>query len=243
MGSPREREVFGGLWSVGVDPERRTGMCLPMQHEPSSEVESEEPISVEESTENGVAESESAPEESEVEDRAAASPSPEESPALPPAPEEQIASWRERAIRATADLDNFRKRMTREKSESLRFANQALLEDLLPVLDNFEMGLQAAAGEPDSMIYRGMVMVKKQLDDFLKGNGVEEISAEGQVFDPNVHEAVSQEECPETEDGSILRVMRRGFRMNDRLLRPANVVVAKAPEEDAGAGTEEGGGE
>lgn len=225
-------------------------MCLPMQQEPSSEVESEEPISIEESAENGVAqgaESESAPEESE--ESAAASPSQEveEPPALPPTPEEQVASWRERAIRATADLDNFRKRMTREKSDSLRFANQALLEELLPVLDNFEMGLQAAAGEPDSMIYRGMVMVKKQLDDFLKGNGVEEIPAEGQAFDPSVHEAVSQEECPETDDGSILRVMRRGFRMNDRLLRPANVVVAKAPEKDAEAGTgtgsEEGGGE
>ncbi len=145
--------------------------------------------------------------------------------------EGQVAEWKELAMRATADLDNFRKRMAREKSEALRYGNQALLEELLPVLDNFEIGLQAAAAEEDSMIVRGMEMVKKQLDEFLAGQGVAEVPADGEVFDPNVHEAVTQEECPETDEGRVLRVIRRGYKMHDRLLRPANVVVAKRPDE------------
>ncbi len=155
--------------------------------------------------------------------------------------EAEVAEWKEHATRAAADLDNFRKRMAREMAEALRYANQALLEELLPVLDNFEMGLQAAAAESESMIYKGMEMVKKQLDDFLGRQGVEEVPAEGQPFDPNLHEAVSQEECADTEEGNVLRVIRRGYKMTDRLLRPANVVVAKAPEA-AAAGAEEGEG-
>jgi molecular chaperone GrpE len=144
--------------------------------------------------------------------------------------EDELAKWREIAVRATAELDNFRKRMAREKTDALRFANQRLLEELLPVLDNFEMGLQAAEQDSGSMIYQGMKMVKGQLDGFLAGQGVVEVEAEGARFDPNVHEAVSQEESDEVPEGTILRVTRRGFRINDRLLRPANVVVAKAVE-------------
>lgn len=147
----------------------------------------------------------------------------------------QLKDWQDTAVRVTADLDNYRKRMAREKTDLIRYGNQSLLEELLPVLDNFEMGLQAAAQDESSMIFQGMQMVKKQLDDFLAGQGVEEIPAEGVAFDPNVHEAVSQEETAEVECGSVLRVMRRGFRMGDRLLRPANVVVAKAPAEEGGS--------
>ena len=149
-----------------------------------------------------------------------------------PTAEEQIVEWRERAMRAAADLENFRKRMEREKREARCYANQALLEELLPVLDNFQMGLQAAAADSESMIYRGMEMVKKQLDEFLSSQGVEEIQAEGEIFDPSLHEAVSQEECTDSEEGRILRVIRGGYRMSERLLRPANVVVARAPESD-----------
>ncbi len=143
----------------------------------------------------------------------------------------QLAEWKEAAVRATADLDNYRKRMAREKTDLIRYSNQSLLEELLPLLDNFEMGLQAAAQDEGSMIFQGMQMVKKQLDDFLTSQGVEEVPAEGVAFDPNVHEAVSQEETTDAECGTVLHVLRRGYRMNDRLLRPANVVVAKAPAE------------
>ena len=143
---------------------------------------------------------------------------------------EDLAQWRDRALRTQADLENFRKRASREREESMRYANQSLLEELLPILDNFEMGMQAAGQEKESMIYIGMDMVRKQLNEFLEGNGVKEIAAQGESFDPNVHEAVSQEESSEVAEGVILRVMRRGFTLRDRLLRPASVVVAKAPE-------------
>ena len=149
--------------------------------------------------------------------------------------EAQVAEWKELAMRATADLDNFRKRMAREKSEALKYSKQALLEELLPVIDSFEMGLQAAADDQSSMIYQGMQMVKKQLDDFLGCQGVVEIPAEGMTFDHNLHEAAAQEESAEVGEGTILRVIRRGFKLHDRLLRAAHVVVAKIPEE-AGEG-------
>lgn len=150
----------------------------------------------------------------------------------------EVAKWKNVAMRTAADLENYRKRAAREREESLRYANQSLLEELLPVLDNFEMGMQAAGQEQGSMIYIGMDMVRKQLGDFLGNLGVKEIEAEGRPFDPNLHDAVSQEESAEVEEGTVLRVTRRGFELRDRLLRPASVVVAAAPASDS---AEEGG--
>jgi len=114
----------------------------------------------------------------------------------------------------------------------VRYANARLLEELLPVIDNFEMGMQAAAQETSSMIYIGMDMVRRQLNDFLSSQGVEEIRTDI-TFDPNLHDAVSQEEA-EGEEGRILRVTRRGFRLRDRLLRPAGVIVSKIPSTPEG---------
>ena len=148
--------------------------------------------------------------------------------------EQDVMKWRELAMRTAADMENFRKRAGREREESMRYANQSLLEELLPILDNFEMGMQAAGQEKDSMIYVGMDMVRKQLNEFLGNHGVVEIEAEGHAFDPNLHEAVSQEESTEVDEGVILRVIRRGYNLRDRLLRPATVVVAKAPENPEG---------
>ena len=209
-----------------VDRGEVQGICLPMQHESSSEAESEEQVPIAESAEAEVMDPDVTGESSDGGEEV-----PDEGQSeVEPTPEEQIADWRERAIRAAADLENFRKRMEREKREARCYANQALLEELLPVLDNFQMGLQAASADAESMIYRGMEMVQKQLDEFLSRQGVEEIPAEDTVFDPAVHEAVCQEECGDVEEGMILRVVRRGYRMSERLLRPANVVVAKMPE-------------
>jgi len=211
-----------------VDHRVGPGIGLPMQHEPSSEAEIEEQGPVEDSVETEVAGQDGEGEEPHAEESSAG----EEEEQAEPTAEEQIAEWRERAMRSAADLENFRKRMEREKREARCYANQLLLEELLPVFDNFQMGLQAAAADSESMIYRGMEMVKKQLDEFLSSQGVEEIRAEGEIFDPSIHEAVSQEECSDSEEGKVLRVIRRGYRMSDRLLRPANVVVARAPEPD-----------
>jgi molecular chaperone GrpE len=142
--------------------------------------------------------------------------------------EKDLLKWKEVAMRTAADLENFRKRAARDREESLRYANQSLLEELLPILDNFDMGMQAAGQEQGSMIYVGMEMVRKQLGEFLGNQGVTEVPAEGLDFDPNVHDAVSQEEGG--EEGRVLRVIRKGYRLRDRLLRPASVVVAKGGE-------------
>lgn len=140
--------------------------------------------------------------------------------------EAEAAKWKEVSLRTAAEMDNFRKRNAREREEAIRYANQRLLEDLLPVIDNFEMSMVAAAQDTSSMIYIGMDMVRKQLNEFLSNQGVDEIPATGQ-FDPNLHDAVSQEPSDQPE-GQIIRVTRRGYKLRDRLLRPASVVVASA---------------
>ena len=203
------------------------GIGLPMQQDSSSEAESEKPLP-EDASGNFQDVEHPSPEEGDVADDSVVKEEDNQEPSL----EEQVAEWRERAIRSAADLENFRKRMEREKGEARRYANQSLLEELLPVLDNFHMGLDAASADAESMIFRGMEMVKKQLDDFLSGQGVEEVSAEGEMFDPAVHEAVSQEDCEASPEGSVLRVIRRGFQMGERLLRPANVVVSRTPQSE-----------
>lgn len=142
--------------------------------------------------------------------------------------EAEAAKWKEVSLRTAAEMDNLRKRTAREREEAVRYANQRLLEDLLPVIDNFEMGMQAASQDQKSMIYIGMDMVRRQLNDFLTSQGVQEIPTTGN-FDPNLHDAVAQEDCAKGEEGRILRVTRRGFKLRDRLLRPAGVVVSKLP--------------
>lgn len=138
-----------------------------------------------------------------------------------------VEKWKELSLRTAAEMDNLRKRTAREREDAIRYANQRLLEELLPVIDNFEMGMMAAAQDTSSMIYIGMDMVRKQLTEFLFNQGVEEIVASG-MFDPNLHDAVAEEVSDQLEEGQILRVTRRGFKLRDRLLRPASVVVASA---------------
>ncbi|HSP43646.1 MAG TPA: nucleotide exchange factor GrpE [Luteolibacter sp.] len=142
--------------------------------------------------------------------------------------EADVAKWKELSLRTAAEMDNLRKRTAREREEAIRYANQRLLEELLPVIDNFEMGMQAASQDTSSMIYIGMDMVRRQLNEFLSAQGVEEIDTSGQ-FDPNLHEAVAQEDCAKGDEGRILRVTRKGYKLRDRLLRPASVVVSKLP--------------
>ncbi len=142
----------------------------------------------------------------------------------------EAARWKDLAARAQAELDNYRKRMTRDKADAIKFANAGLLEDLLPVIDNFQMGLDAAKADgEDSIIARGMEMVQKQLGEFLAAQGVVEVQAIGEAFDPNLHEAISQEHSDEVPEGHVVGILRRGFRLKDRLLRAANVTVSKGP--------------
>jgi molecular chaperone GrpE len=139
-----------------------------------------------------------------------------------------LERFRDLALRSTADFENFRKRAAREKEDAVKYANASFLERLIPILDNFELGLNAArTGVENSPILAGMDMVAKQLNDFLLSSGVEPVNGEGQPFDPNLHEAVAQEESVTVAEGVVIRQLRKGYKLRDRLLRPATVVVSK----------------
>jgi molecular chaperone GrpE len=152
--------------------------------------------------------------------------------------EDDLVRYRELALRSQAELDNFRKRMSREKEEARRYANRELIETLLPVIDNFEYCLVAAESSEDKNIVMGMTMVMKQVKDFLAEMNVEVVDAAGKAFDPAVHEAMGQEPSDEVGEGVVLRQLRKGYRLGDRLIRPANVIVSSgAPK--AGEGEEQ----
>jgi len=154
-------------------------------------------------------------------------------------------NW-DRLLRTTADFENFKKRAAREKIESGQSAIVNLLQKLLPVLDNFEMALAAAqsataaqpAGEKTddhklASLQSGVQMIQQQLKSALTETGMEEIDATGKPFDPNVHEAISQQESAEMPEGHVLQQVRKGYKLKERLLRPAAVIVAKAPAKPA----------
>ena len=137
--------------------------------------------------------------------------------------------FRDLALRNQADFENYKKRAAREKEDAMKYANSSLLQRLVSILDNFELGLSAAKTESEhSPIYSGMVLVQKQLNDLLEENGLQAIEAEGKKFDPNLHEAIAHEPS-ETPEGTVIRQARRGYRFKDRLLRPARVVVSSGP--------------
>src|SRR3954454_20532356 len=135
--------------------------------------------------------------------------------------------FRDLALRSQADFENYKKRAAREKEEAIKYANSSLLEKLIAIVDNFELGLEAARAEGEkSPIFSGMSMVLKQLMDFLADSGLEPIDATGQKFDPNLHEAIAHEPSKEVGEGTVIRQTRRGYRLKDRLLRPSSVVVS-----------------
>ncbi|MGJ8671431.1 nucleotide exchange factor GrpE [Rubritalea sp.] len=143
--------------------------------------------------------------------------------------EEEVAELKNKLLRSVADLENYRKRSARDKADAIRYGNQRLLEDLLPVIDNFGMGMQASEADSGSMIYMGMQMVQKQLDGFLENQGVSTVDLKpGDAFDPKEHDAMAQEVSDKFAEGQIIRIMRKGYKMGDRLIRPANVVVAES---------------
>ena len=147
----------------------------------------------------------------------------------------ETEKWKDLAYRSQAELDNFRKRTARDVQEARSYANADLLRSLLSILDNFEMGLEAARAESEkSVIFMGMSMVQRQVKDFLSEQGVQEVEALGKAFDPHVHDAVAQEASDKQPEGTILRVGRRGYRLKERLLRPASVVVSSGPAKDDG---------
>jgi molecular chaperone GrpE len=135
-------------------------------------------------------------------------------------------------LRTTADFDNYRKRAARERQDAVKFANEALLQKLIPVLDNFDMAIAAATGANEGAaqsLQTGVNMILSQLRNTLTEAGLEEIDATGKPFDPNFHEAVSQQETHDVPEGHVVQQLRKGYRLRERLLRPATVIVAKKP--------------
>ncbi|MCP3100678.1 nucleotide exchange factor GrpE [Myxococcus sp. K15C18031901] len=147
---------------------------------------------------------------------------------------ERAKEAQERMVRAAADLENYRKRAQKEKEEVQRFGSEKLLKDLLPVLDNLDRALEAATKAPDlDSFQKGVAMTRKSFEDALGRHGVKSFSAKGQPFDPRMHEAIQQVETADTPPGHVAYEVVRGFFLNDRLVRPAMVVVARAPAESA----------
>ena len=137
--------------------------------------------------------------------------------------------FRDLALRSQADFENYKKRAAREKEEAIKYANSSLLERLVAIVDNFELGLEAAKGEGEaSPVYSGMYLVLKQLNDFLAENGLQPIEAEGKKFDPNLHEAIAHQPS-DFPEGTVIRQTRRGYRFKDRLLRASQVIVSSGP--------------
>src|SRR5256714_1555802 len=135
--------------------------------------------------------------------------------------------FRDLAMRSQADFENYKKRCAREKEDAIKYANSSLLERLLPIVDNFDLGLSAAREQgEDSPIYSGMNLVLKQINDFLSDNGLQPIDSVGKKFDPNLHEAIAYEPNNDVPENHVIRQTRRGYRFKDRLLRPSSVVVS-----------------
>lgn len=146
---------------------------------------------------------------------------------------EEVAVLKDRYLRQVAEFENFKKRSERERQNSVRFASENLLQDLLPVLDHLEQALVAAEkGEQGhagySTVITGVKMVLKQFQDVLGRHGIQSFSAKGQTFDPTRHEAVLEREEEGAKAGQVLEEFQKGYLLHERLVRPARVVVAKA---------------
>ncbi len=140
-----------------------------------------------------------------------------------------VDRFRDLALRTQADFENYRKRAARDKEDAIKSATAGVLERLLPVIDNFELGLQAARNEGSQGVVTGFEMVSRQLQDFLAASGVEVIDAEGKAFDHNLHEALGQEPSDTVPEGHVIRQLRKGYKLRDRLIRPSNVFVSSGP--------------
>ena len=145
---------------------------------------------------------------------------------------EEAAKNKDLYLRAVADLDTYRRKVQREKTELAKFALQPLIEELLPSIDHLDMAIEAAKNSDDSKnILMGVEMVSSQIKKVFANFGVEEIKAEGRDFDPNTSECVSHEPSENVPENGVIKVVRRGYMFNGRLLRPAAVVVSSGVKE------------
>ena len=164
---------------------------------------------------------------------AVALPSLEES--LAAAKKEAAANY-DRFTRAVADLENFRKRTVREKDELRQFAATGVMEDVIPILDNLGLGLAAARLQPDvKSVVDGLGLVLEQFKTTLARHGLKELNPAGQKFDPNFHECISHQPSADIAEEHVMQVVRPGYTLNGRLLRPASAIVSSGPAKETKA--------
>jgi molecular chaperone GrpE len=130
--------------------------------------------------------------------------------------------------RVQADFDNYRKRAARDQQSLVARAHERLVKDLLPVLDDLERALEAAEAHEEAKLEDGVALVTRSFADVLRKEGLEEVATDGK-FDPHVHEALLSQPS-EAEEGSVIEVLQKGYRLGDRVIRPARVVIAGAPK-------------
>jgi molecular chaperone GrpE len=143
-----------------------------------------------------------------------------------PAAEESAPAPDDSYLRLAADFDNYRKRVAREQVELTSRANERLLNELLPVLDDLERALEAAAEHEEAKLEEGVRLVHRSLLGLVERHGLSEIETDG-AFDPHVHEALLAQPAEGAEEGSVLQVLQKGYRLGDKVLRPARVIVAE----------------
>jgi molecular chaperone GrpE len=150
-----------------------------------------------------------------------------------PAPSEQ-ENWKEQYVRLLADFDNYRKRTARDNAESRKFANESLLAAFLPVLDNLDRALhhfekqQSGGGDTNSLV-EGVRLTQKQFEELLEKYHLTKVPTHGEVFDPNVHEAMGYSETSDVPEGTVVDVYQQGYRLHNRLVRPSLVTLARKP--------------
>ena len=132
----------------------------------------------------------------------------------------------DRLLRLAADFENYKKRAARERAEYVARANERLLKELLPILDDLERALNSAEEHEEAQLEEGVRLVHRSLASLLQRNGVEEISTEGK-FDPHVHEALLAQPAEDREHGDVLDVIQKGYKLGDLVVRPARVIIAE----------------
>lgn len=146
--------------------------------------------------------------------------------------QEELAAIHDRYMRLAAEFENFKKRSERERLTSIRFANENLLTDLLPVIDHLEAAISAATNHSAENIVSGVQLVLKQFKDVVAKAGLKEFSSLGLPFNPNLHEALAQRESADHEPSTVIEEFQKGYMLNDRLVRPARVVVSTKAESE-----------
>jgi len=148
--------------------------------------------------------------------------------------EQQLAEMEDRLLRATAEFENYKKRRQRESAELLRYGHEALIRDLLPVLDSFERAILSSEGNRDYQVFHdGVELILQQMREVLRGAGVERVWPEGEQFDPHRHEAIGVCSHEELEPDHIATVVEPGYEIHGRVVRPPKVLIVRSDTEEA----------